>query len=105
MRVISTSASLGVSLYLSPSSLFLSYSSASVSVPLSMALWPSSCPSDLLRGGVFGFVQLRTPSPFLLCLYRRSLPYFLFRPISCPPGYVDPVVVLPGFGYYVGLPP
>ena len=54
---------------------------------------------------VVGFFPLLPSSPFLLCPHRRSLPSFLFRPVPGILGFVEPVVVLPGFVHYVGRPP
>ena len=55
-------------------------------------------------GGVFGFVPLRPPSPLFLCLPCLSLHSFLCLLVPCPLGYLRPIVVLPGFGHYVGRP-
>ena len=78
-RTTSTSADLGVSLSLSPSSLFPSYSSASVSSSLLVASWNSCRSSCLIHWGVLlprpPVSSLLTPPmpPSLLPLFPRPL--------------------------------
>ena len=53
-------------------------------------------------GGVFGFVPLLPPSPFLLCPNCRFFPSSLCRFVPWLLRFVEPVVFgLPGIGHYV----